>query len=151
MVGLLKFYPKGERLGEAGGDTTPGKNGGDSTHCRTTSWTDAQQHDAFVVYDDARLAFEGARGGAPDAQLHGQQLSQLDGGGRSSVSGGSCAGVPGGGCVGFPGGGCVGAPGCGRVGDLGGGHVGGVPGCGRVGDLSGGCVCDPDGGASIGA
>ena len=40
--------------------------------------------------------------------------------------------------------------GCGCVGDLGGGHGGCVPGYGRVGDPSG-CVCDPDGGTSIGA
>src|SRR4051812_26378254 len=32
------------------------------------------------LFDDARLACERSRGVAPDAQLHGQQLSQLDGG-----------------------------------------------------------------------
>src|SRR3954465_6559712 len=86
------------------------KNGGDSTHCRTTSWTGAQQHDAFLVCDDARLAFERSTGVAPDAQLHRKQLLQRDGGGRIGVSGGRCVGVPGGGCVGVPGGGCVGVP-----------------------------------------
>ena len=68
----------------------------------------------------------GQEGLPPDSQLHEKQLSQRVGvpGGRNGVSIGR-SGVPGGGC-------------------------GGVPGCSRVGDL-GGCVCDPDGGASIGA
>src|ERR1043165_1911102 len=42
-----------------------GKNGIDSTHCRRTSWTGAQQHDAFIVCDDARLACERSTGVAP--------------------------------------------------------------------------------------